>query len=114
MSWGEVKKINSNMNVPLNEGGVKIVKSVQRGVGTATSLIISSVNAGKSILLIDGIVTTTGYDVVTVTTPGPHGQSVSGIRSMVNGGATLASLTDDLITMTDVKNKYSWQLIEFY
>ena len=31
MNWPEVKKVNSDLNVPLNEGGVKIVKSVQRG-----------------------------------------------------------------------------------
>lgn len=29
MSWPDVKKINSDLNTPLNEGGVKIVKSKQ-------------------------------------------------------------------------------------
>lgn len=34
MNWGAVTKINSDLNVPLNEGGVKIVKSAQRGFVT--------------------------------------------------------------------------------
>ena len=57
MSWGEVKKINSDMNTPLNEGGVKIVKSVQRGRAGANSnnsyqtFAINEVDIKKSIVV---------------------------------------------------------------
>lgn len=108
----------SDINAALDEklpqyAGGAVVKSIQRGVGTATSLVISSVNAGKSILLIDGIVTTTGYKAIS-SIHTPDGNYVSGIQSKVNGGATLSSLTDDNISISNVQNNYSWQLIEFY
>lgn len=68
MSWGEVKKINSNLKTPLNEGGVKIVKSVQRGSATGTmtgdtSIAISEVNPSKCIVLLNGgIIDRSGYN----------------------------------------------------
>ena len=89
MSWSEVKKINSNMAKPLDttiteaqndiknnianvlavlnnfvntsqNGGVKVVKSVQRGVINipqyqAASISVSYVNPNTSILLLDGV-----------------------------------------------------------
>ena len=72
MSWSEVKKVNSNLNTPLNEGGVKIVKSVQRGIsvhydyiGTYdiianhrifyTDITINAVNTSKSIVNVSSI-----------------------------------------------------------
>ncbi len=54
MSWAEAKKINSDPMTPLNEGGVKIVKSIQRGSftsnqkGTEKTVAISTVDASKS------------------------------------------------------------------
>lgn len=40
MSWVEIKKaVNSNLKMPLNEGGVKIVKSIQRFSGNGSSSI---------------------------------------------------------------------------
>ena len=110
MSWAEVKKINSDLNVPLNEGGVKIVKSVQRGIsnGSTTSIAISEVNPDKCMLLLDGIVTTTRKISTNVTN---EDWSAWGDAC---GGATLSSITDNTITISNVKNTYSWQLIEFY
>lgn len=73
MSWGEIRKaVNSDLNTPLNEGGVKIVKSVQWGnintnksnnnSDTSTQYLtvgISEVNTEKSIVILDG---GTGYN----------------------------------------------------
>ena len=55
MSWSEAKKINSDLKTPLNEGGVKIVKSIQALSYTITNggganLAISPVNQEKSII----------------------------------------------------------------
>ena len=99
MSWSEAKKINSDLNIPLNEGGVKIVKSIQRGVGTATSISISEVNPDKCMLLIDGIVTTTaGYGSWTSSGGGSGGGTIG----YANGGATLSSLENDVIKISNV------------
>lgn len=67
MSWPEAKKINSDPRTPLNEGGVKIVKSVQWGNFNTTksnnnndtstqylSVAISEVDLEKSIVILDG------------------------------------------------------------
>lgn len=59
MNWGAVKKVNSDLTTPLNEGGIKVVKSVQRGVGATTDeclgsgliINISPVDLEKSICL---------------------------------------------------------------
>lgn len=60
MSWAEVKKINSNLDVPLDEllkgGGTSVVKSVQRGVSSVSGpggsdITISPVDLDKSVLI---------------------------------------------------------------
>lgn len=96
---------------------VAVVKSIQRGVGTLASLVISPVNAGKSILLIDGIVTTSKVKSndtkYTTSEYADYPYSDYAWGNSV-GGATLASLEDNKVTISNVKNTYSWQLVEFY
>lgn len=61
MSYAEIKKtINSDFSTPLNEGGVRIVKSVQRGINTtvgnsakSVDITISAVDVNKSIVIVD-------------------------------------------------------------
>ena len=113
MDWDAIlMAVNSDPSKPLNEGGVKIVKSVQRGVGNATSIAIDEVNPDKCIVLIDGIIMSNaisykinGYNNTDIYY-GKYGESF--------GGATLASVTADTLEISNVQNTYSWQLIEFY
>lgn len=64
MSWSEVKKINSDLSVPLDEYLRRgIIKSIQRGtVINGGTVIISPVDTSKSIiLLVDSQEYTGGY-----------------------------------------------------
>ena len=71
MSWAEAKKINSDLNTPLNDGGVKIVKSKQLVYApsiqksTLVDAVVSvGVNKGYSFANIDGYVRTpSGFDI---------------------------------------------------
>lgn len=104
MSWSEIKKVNSYLSTPLNEGGVKIVKSVQRGVmytvgsfqGTK-EITIKQVDVEKSLVILD-----TSTDTSTFY------------------GASLDSFESEKIVLkfktvgTSNENRFSWQVIEFY
>ena len=98
MSWAEIKKaINSDLNKPLNEGGVKIVKSVQRGTSSIpASITISSVNPSKSIVIVQG---------------GSYSSNYSGAAygTMDTSGTGIT-----LSTSSSEKGRCSWQVIEFY
>lgn len=98
MSWPDVKKINSDLHTPLNEGGVKIVKSIQKGVVTTftvdqtISIPISTIDPDRSIVLISAL--------------------TSGAASIV-GGCYVTEKKENSISVT-VWNKFSWQVVEFY
>ena len=98
MSWSEVKKINSDPMTPLNEGGVKIVKSIQKGVVTTfkvdetISIPISTIDPDRSIVLISAL--------------------TSGGNSIV-GGCYVTEKTENSFSVT-TWNKFSWQVVEFY
>ena len=108
MSWSETKKINSDLNKPLNElilellsAGVSVVKSVQRGTVTTStsenrSISISPVDPSKSLLLVSGFGGGTYRGSITLSSDGTsivQDKSVTGVQS-VNG--------------------FDWQVIEYY
>ena len=113
MSYAEIKKtINSDFSTPLNEGGVKIVKSVQRGFGTASitgsisgstiDLTIGSVNPSKCIVIASAIYRNYNYPV-----------------GIVSFSETQLKITINPIYQSDSTSStyhisYSWQVIEFY
>lgn len=113
MSWGEVKKINSNMNVPLNEGGVKIVKSVQRGVstgagmtvsGSGQTITISEVDPNKCSVIING-------DVYYSDNTGIWRHAV--LLSLKSTSFTIVSSINGNNEGT-WSARFSWQVIEYY
>lgn len=106
--WAEIKKaINSNLNVPLNEGGVKIVKSVQRGIVDSSALPcpytinVNEINPEKAIVIFDS-----GHAKGDGTYADPCLLSVGSTSFQVGGKATTAGMTHAM--------SFSWQLIEFY
>ena len=103
MSWGEVKKINSDLNTPLNEGGVKIVKSVQRGIsnGSTTSIAISEVNPDKCLVILNGSILQNDAAYM-------YGVLISSLTS------TSLSVRNPYTTGGSESMYWSWQVIEFY
>lgn len=115
MSWAEVKKINSNMSVPLDTqitsaknailstGAIKCVKSVQRGMHSDGSKVgeditISSVNINKSLVIAHGMgsAVETGSNASSF----PCAYLKNSTTLHVAGGAKATEI--------------SWQVIEFY
>ena len=107
MSYAEIKKtINSDFSTPLNEGGVKIVKSVQRGIVNTPSrstdlygsvnVTINSVDISKSIVLVKGrgLGSSSGDQSI--------GKFVNNTTISVSGWFSFSSY------------EISWQVIEFY
>lgn len=94
--YQRVKTVNTNLNNLANSsqnGGVKIVKSVQKGIFTVNNAVtvpISPVDANKSILLIRGGENTYGGEVT----------SFSGSSFSVGGVSTQCNCF--------------WQVVEFY
>ena len=91
---------------------MEIIKSIQRGVSNESSITINEVNPNKCIVLIDSIVTTTRvlenlYNESAYT----HNYTAYGNSK---GGATVAQLTSTKLTMSNIQNTFSWQVIEFY
>ena len=86
------------------------IKSIQRGIGntSTTSFTINEVNPDKCIVLIDGVVST---DVIAYSIP-QH--STSNYYGKARGGATVSSLDPTVLTMSNIQNTFSWQVIEFY
>ena len=106
MSWAEVKKVNSNLNTPLNEGGVKIVKSIQRGVvkGTGSfcyTININAINVDKSIIIVESAMSDRD------STSSSSNQSANGM---------ILSSTQIRISIDRSSSPFSaiWQVIEFY
>ena len=107
MSYAEIKKtINSDFSTPLNEGGVKIVKSVQRGINTtvgdsakSVDITISAVDVNKSIVIIEARISTTDdrFKPIGYLTS----STILHLESM-----EIDSYRDTVTT--------SWQVIEFY
>lgn len=115
MSWAEIKKaVNSNLDVPLNEGGVKIVKSVQSGSATGSATItISSVNVSKSIVILNArSAHNTSYSAVFGT--GAYVSSFSSTSISVNATHTFPYSNSYGTTNIEFKMPFSWQVIEFY
>ena len=121
MSWAEIKKvINSDLNKPLNEGGVKIVKSVQRGkvnhcttssidtdfkvdptdYGIYMDITINSVNTSKSIVNISPCIS--------------NGHTYDYAPILLNSTTIRVYVTSSgHATKSDVYG-FTWQVIEFY
>ena len=89
------------------------IKSIQRGIGDAdtTSFIINKVNPDKCLVLIDGIVTSSASSYQAYI-PGLAVNQTNYYAS-VYGGATLASIEATTLAFSNVKNAFSWQVIEF-
>ena len=105
------------LQTAVTTGGVPIIKSVQRGVGSADGdITINSVNPNKCIVLIDGVVTTTAktFNVVTGGDWTRAESSKTFYWGDAKGGATVSSLTATKLTMSNVQNTFSWQVIEFF
>ena len=105
MSWSEVKKVNSNLNTPLNEGGVKIVKSVQRGVVKNTgspynyTININNINVNKSIIIVEATMLTDDL--------------MAASHWFANG--MILSSTQIRISVAGVSSGSAiWQVVEFY
>lgn len=103
------KKIDSVKSSIMAGGGIKVVKSVQRGVTTKTSITISTVNPQKCLVILNNSFLSYGYG---------SGNYISYVY-----GSIVKSLTENNLTIT--KNYYdysssesytevSWQIIEFY
>lgn len=109
MSWSEVKKVNSNLNTPLNEGGVKIVKSVQRGVVKNTSapciftININAINVNKSIIIVETAM---------------FKERTGAVADYVANGMILSStqiqVSTSTISGTGIPYSAFWQVVEFY
>ena len=103
MSWSEVKKVNSNLNTPLNEGGVKIVKSVQRGILKSTgstfkyTININAINVNKSIIIVETALVT---------------EDSADANSSASG--TILSSTQIQIAVSNTPRSAFWQVVEFY
>ena len=105
--------VNSDPMTPLNEGGVKIVKSVQRGISTGAgmtvsgegqTITISEVDPNKCLVLING---TVYYNENT------HSWHHAVLSSLKSTSLTVASS----MTTNNAGNysaRFSWQVIEFY
>lgn len=123
MLWAAIKKaINSNLNVPLNEGGVKIVKSVQRGNyegdyvadwgsnkpdSSNKTIKINEVDLDKAILIVNG------GDVITPQdTGGIHLADSTTISIPYKAHSYENHDYDTYLRYT--WTKFSWQVIEFY
>lgn len=123
MLWAAIKKaINSDLNVPLNEGGVKIVKSVQRGNyegdyvadwGSANpdssnrTIKINEVDLNKAILIVNG-----GDANMPQDTGGIHLADSTTISIPYK---THSYENHDYDTYLRYSwTKFSWQVIEFY
>ena len=129
MSYAEIKKtINSDFSTPLNEGGVKIVKSVQRGLvmaGTTITGIKTFRSTTGTIYTksdyIDITISKINLDKCLIVIPeGVQGDSTSiYVPKMIND-TTLRVYTH--ATDADPANArrytvwmtFTWQIIEFY
>ena len=109
--WAEIKKaINSNLDVPLNELINKgVIKSIQRGVTTTSSIAINEVNPEKCLVILN------------------NGHLCYNRSNMDSNayGSILSSLTSNTLTITTNyltvssgtyigASNISWQVIEFY
>lgn len=111
MSWSEVKKINSDPMTPLNEGGVKIVKSVQRGRLSIVSnpnsvkVNINPVDMNKAIVFIS----------LAVSNPNET-YSVSFERIITSANISSSTQIEFYVGMinTSYTRIIDWQVIEFY
>ena len=108
MSWSEVKKVNSNLNTPLNEGGVKIVKSVQRGVvknisaPSVLTININAINVNKSIIIVETAM---------------FKEATGAVDSVANGmilSSTQIQVSTSPLGGSGIHCSAFWQVVEFY
>lgn len=111
--WSAIKKaINSNINVPLNEGGVRIVKSVQRGTASGNKTItISAVNVNKSIIILNGSMAVGVPSMDHITHVGSGGSGYISAFNSTSFTIAGASASTSYVSLTCTN---SWQVIEFY
>ena len=106
------EKVNSAVNTITANGGVKAVKSVQRGVvefsrsGGSKTVSISSVDTSKAIVLINNGTLAYSYESSSHTTYGAI------LESMTNTSIILSS--NRVSGFNDFGGSASWQVIEFY
>lgn len=120
----ELKTAVASIQTNVTSGGVPIVKSVQRGTTTSTSVTISSVNPDKCIVIlnnqyIDGISYLTGGDKSHTygTNSGAIVSSLTATKLTITANSILSSARYDTFDgwiETTSKGKVSWQVIEFY
>ena len=129
MSYAEIKKtINSDFSTPLNEGGVKIVKSVQRGLVMAGTTItgietfqLNTNTAYTKSYYIDITISKINLDKCLIVIPEgvQNNSNTMNVPKMIND-TTLRVYTQ--VTDGDPANAsrykvwmtFSWQVIEFY
>ena len=95
--------VNSDLVRPLNEGGVKIVKSVQRGIskGNTTSIAISEVNPDKCLVVLNGLL----YEYSALYLPILLSLTSTSLK-IVSSNVSSNAGNDGW--------RWSWQVIEFY
>ena len=114
----------------MSTGNIPIVKSVQRGTTTATSVTISSVNPAKCLVITNGELHSGGVDAYQAS--GRNG-TYTELSTTTNQNGICTALTATKLTLTQnkvtssgsydtfdgwswnyVTGKVSWQVIEFY
>ena len=106
------EKVNAAVSTITSNGGIKVVKSVQRGVvefsrsGGSKTVSISSVDTSKAIVLINNETLAYFYESSSHTTYGAI------LESMTNTSIILSS--NRISGFNDFGGSASWQVIEFY
>lgn len=100
------QKIDDVKSSIMAAGGIKVVKSVQRGIAifntTDVSITLNSINTSKSIILLEGsVVESSTQNIVNVI-----------IKSLTSTKLTLTTPAPQYGTQAGYK--VSWQVIEFY
>lgn len=107
MSWAEVKKINNDLNIPLDElvksGKIPIIKSVQSGTSnlgtTAITVTINKVNRNKAVILTQR-----------------YGTKANSMNANTGGsyGFITSDTTIQVFSYGGDEGRIWWQVIEFY
>lgn len=135
MSWAEVKKINSNLDTPLDELLAKMVVNVQRGVTSGPgNITISAVDMNKTVVFskskgsagyvaargnIEGNVTGTYWSSNQGASPKNDNRRDSSLSATISGGTTDLTVKEysaRLISATTLAcdGPVEWQVVEYF
>ena len=118
-----IQNIVDALQTKITTGSVPIVKSVQRGVTTSTSVTLKNVDPNKCVVILNNEYTGHGFYTYQSKTNNAY------TYAKLSYGATVDSLTSNKLTITknsafsgssfsdgpaEQTGKVSWQVIEFY